>query len=137
MKHLSGLLFGLLASHVLSVSAQTCDYEHTPVDTPDARYQIDNDGTVTDLNTHLMWQICPAGLSGKDCTNGKATEMNWQQALLYAEEQRGRSWLDTTTGDFLRLRSYEHCLTGSVTIRQSTSMHSPIHHLTGIGRFHQ
>ncbi len=90
MKHLSGLLFGLLAGHVLFVSAQTCDYEHTPVDTPDARYQIGNDGTVTDLNTHLMWQICPIGLSGKDCANGKAAKMNWQQALLYAEEQRGK-----------------------------------------------
>lgn len=90
MKHLTGLLLSLLAGHLLPVYAQNCDYEHTPVDTPDSRYQMSNEGTVTDIKTNLMWQVCPAGLTGKQCIQGKATDMNWQQAMLYAEEQRGK-----------------------------------------------
>jgi hypothetical protein len=90
MKRLFWLLLSTLAGHTLTVYAQTCDYEHTPADTPDSRYQINRDGTVTDFRTNLVWQNCPAGLSGKDCLQGKATGMNWQQALLYAEEQRGK-----------------------------------------------
>ena len=90
MKPLSGLLLSLLAVYVLPVSAQICDYEHTPEDTPDPRYHIGTDETVTDLKTNLMWQICPAGLTGNNCSQGKAANMNWQQALLYAEEQRSK-----------------------------------------------
>lgn len=47
-------------------------------------YQDHNNGTVTDLQTELMWAKCPLGLSGANCTldtHGTAFTANWQQAF--------------------------------------------------------
>lgn len=59
------------------------------------RYSSNNDGTVTDRYTGLMWQRCPAGYSLDDngtpgdlgddeCQAGGTPDLNWQQALQQA-----------------------------------------------------
>ncbi|WP_108945699.1 Lcl domain-containing protein [Shewanella halifaxensis] len=53
--------------------------------TPDARYIVHNDGTVTDLATELMWAQCVVGLSGVSCDSGTAQSMNWASALEHAQ----------------------------------------------------
>jgi hypothetical protein len=50
---------------------------------PTERFSILGDGTVTDLNTGLMWKKC-SGQTGNGCI-GTAASYNWQQALKRAE----------------------------------------------------
>lgn len=52
-----------------------------PASTPDSQLIDNNDGTVTDSKTGLMWKQCLEGLSGTDCATGTATTFTWQQAL--------------------------------------------------------
>jgi hypothetical protein len=40
---------------------------------------------VTDKLTKLVWQGCPAGLLGRDCTEGYESSYTWKQALAYCE----------------------------------------------------
>ena len=53
-----------------------------PDETPDSRYNVHGDGTVSDSQTNLMWMRCSIGqtLSSPSCA-GAATTDNWQQAL--------------------------------------------------------
>ncbi len=63
--------------------AQTC-VSSTPDSAPDSRYQLNSNGTATDLHTGLMWMRCTLGQSW-DATNGTCTgtpkSYSWQQAL--------------------------------------------------------
>ncbi len=79
-------LFGLLS---LSVHAQECN-PNMPASTPDDRFNINTDGTVTDTQTGLIWQRCLVSQSGADCS-GSASNFDWQQALQYAVDQ-GSNW---------------------------------------------
>ncbi|MBB1125684.1 DUF1566 domain-containing protein [Thiospirillum jenense] len=55
---------------------------------------IDNDdGTVTQLNTGLMWSKCNAGLTGNDCTGDPLT-MNWSEALNAAAQSTLGNYTD-------------------------------------------
>ncbi|MCL1066333.1 DUF1566 domain-containing protein [Shewanella olleyana] len=54
-------------------------------ETPDERYTVNEDGTVTDLATGLMWAQCVAGLDGTLCDGGTAEAMDWGDALAYAQ----------------------------------------------------
>jgi len=66
-----------------ALAAQVC--KSSIVQTaPDSRYQDNSDGTVTDLDTDLMWQKCSVGLTAPGCT-GIATTYSWKQALQYTE----------------------------------------------------
>jgi hypothetical protein len=43
---------------------------------------VDNgDGTISDMQTGLMWKKCVEGVSGNGCAAGSAASFNWQQAL--------------------------------------------------------
>lgn len=53
--------------------------------TPDERYQQHENGTVTDLETGLMWAQCVTGLSGITCDSGQAEKVDWATALEYAQ----------------------------------------------------
>ncbi len=44
---------------------------------------------VVDRITGLMWQGCPAGLGGDDCSAGRLEERDWKSALDYCD---GLSW---------------------------------------------
>lgn len=81
LKNWVGILLVFVAAG--AVDAQTCNsaiYKSAP----DSRYVDNNNSTVTDQQTELMWQKCPVGLSGNDCTIGDATPMDWGQALEYS-----------------------------------------------------
>lgn len=48
---------------------------------PNSTYVDNGNGTITDLNTSLMWQKCTNGQTGLDCASGSVTAMNWSTAL--------------------------------------------------------
>ena len=45
------------------------------------QYIVNNNGTVKDTKTGLMWKRCTEGLSGSDCSMGKAKTYNWNKAV--------------------------------------------------------
>jgi hypothetical protein len=48
-------------------------------------YTMNDDGTVTDQTTGLMWMQCPAGQSGSDCSTGSATNYTYREARDYCD----------------------------------------------------
>jgi len=50
-----------------------------------APFTDNNDGTVTDQATGLMWDQCPWGQSGSNCAPDPATPRTWAQALAVAQ----------------------------------------------------
>ncbi|MBK1647788.1 DUF1566 domain-containing protein [Rhabdochromatium marinum] len=66
-----------------AVGNQVCN-DAIPATAPDGRYVINDNGTVTDGITGLMWKRCAEGLSGTDCSSGTAATYTWQQALELA-----------------------------------------------------
>lgn len=66
-----------------------------------------NDGTLTDPATGLIWQSCAIGqawVSGS--CSGKATKLSWEKALLAAHENRFQNrgdWILPTEGQFKTL----------------------------------
>jgi hypothetical protein len=71
-----------MASNISSAVAQTCPPGHPRV-APDSRYSDHGDGTVTDLQTGLMWKRCSEGQSGTACS-GTESIQTWQAALTTA-----------------------------------------------------
>ncbi|WP_462330231.1 Lcl C-terminal domain-containing protein [Thiohalocapsa halophila] len=53
--------------------------------TADNRFRDNENGTVTDLATALIWKRCVEGVSGTDCTTGHFETFTWQEALQHAE----------------------------------------------------
>ncbi|MEA3642941.1 MAG: DUF1566 domain-containing protein [Lamprobacter sp.] len=53
--------------------------------TPDDRFDVNSDGTVSDTATGLMWKRCAEGQAGTDCT-GSHTNYTWQKALEHAQQ---------------------------------------------------
>ncbi len=72
--------FFLALSASLPAQAQVCQVA-IPASAPDSRYQVNGNGTVTDLQTGLMWKQCAEGLSGTSCSTGTVKTFLWQQAL--------------------------------------------------------
>ncbi len=73
----AGHSFGLLSSE--TAQGGTCP-TGVMATAPNSRYSIQSDGTVTDLQTGLMWKQCSEGQSGASCS-GTAKEFTWQGAL--------------------------------------------------------
>ena len=85
------LITNLLPAH----AAQVCRTEtEVPSTTPDSRFTDNNDGTISDKGTGLMWQKCPLGLSGSDCSIGTTTAHKWQQALDAAQNSTVAGYSD-------------------------------------------
>lgn len=59
---------------------------------PDNIYTDNNDGTVTDSSTGLMWQKCTFGQAGNDCSTGTALIYTWQAALAIANINTNNSY---------------------------------------------
>lgn len=83
------LRFGLIITlwvFISSAAAQTCN-SNIVESTPTSRFTINNDGTVLDNKTGLMWKQCLEGKSGSDCATGinPASYYNWQTALQVPE----------------------------------------------------
>jgi len=111
MKLLSILItvvFTLFASH--NVNA-----EYLVNETPDSRYIMSDDGTVTDKDTGLMWLRCSIGqVWNKDtstCTE-VATSHTWQQAFesinLYQDENtKYTNWRLPNINELRTLAAYD------------------------------
>lgn len=63
------ITFILVLISIDTFAQQVCDSQIISK-TPDERYEVYSNGTVLDTETNLMWQRCPAGLSGEDCVEG-------------------------------------------------------------------
>lgn len=92
------ILLLFLSSPIL---AQTCN-ENIPESTPDSRFTINNNSTVEDHKTGLMWKRCPEGASdeygfctfmGKSPINGYF-QYTWDKALAYAENYEFAGYQD-------------------------------------------
>lgn len=79
-----------MAMSFSTFAEQDCN-DRVPANTPNSRFTVNADNTVTDLATGLMWQRCTIGQSGTDCSGGRKTYMQWNIALETAEN-------DTTAG---------------------------------------
>lgn len=62
--------------------SQTCNTS-IPESTPDSRFIVDGE-EVTDIVTGLIWQRCPLGQAGSDCSDGGYVFYTWQEALKAA-----------------------------------------------------
>ncbi|HMV43504.1 MAG TPA: DUF1566 domain-containing protein [Leptospiraceae bacterium] len=71
---------------------------------PKPAYLDNNDGTISDYSTRLLWQKCAVGLSGDNCDIGSATGMNRGNALTVCNNLSlvGKKW---------RLPNYNELLT--------------------------
>ncbi|AUJ71233.1 Lcl C-terminal domain-containing protein [Pseudoalteromonas sp. NC201] len=72
------LMSGLLATQTVSAD---CRDDITPL-TPTSRFTLNENGTVTDTQTGLMWMRCSLGQTwGSTTCTGDAFRYNWVQAL--------------------------------------------------------
>ena len=58
------------------------------ITTPDERFVDNNNGTILDKKTNLMWEKCSEGLSGKNCASGTANEYTWEKAKNLAQNTK-------------------------------------------------
>ncbi|MCW5211542.1 DUF1566 domain-containing protein [Desulfobulbus sp. TB] len=74
--------FVILCCIFSAVTVQAACNSSMPASTPDSQLVDNNNNTVTDLKTGLMWKQCVEGRSGSDCTTGTVnTFTSWQEAL--------------------------------------------------------
>lgn len=69
---------------VIATAAQTCNPKIIET-TPTSRFTDNNDGTVTDTKTGLMWKKCSEGQIGAGCTGGLIIACTWEGALQQAQ----------------------------------------------------
>ena len=79
------LMFFLMTLLPILAGAQTCQTHSILATTPTNRFTINNDGTVSDTKTGLIWKRCSEGQSGVDCRMGAAATYTWQGALQQAQ----------------------------------------------------
>jgi hypothetical protein len=58
---------------------------------------------VDDKATGLMWQGCPAGVSGDSCQQGSSTTHTWEEALSYCESLTWAGYDDWRLPDYYEL----------------------------------
>lgn len=90
---------------VISLQAQTVK-SYILDETPDDRYTLHTNGTVTDTWSGLMWQRCSRGQTwdGSTCT-GDAITYNWQGALRLGEGNSFAGYSDWRLPNRKELRS--------------------------------
>lgn len=93
----------------MPVLAQTVNLNIEDI-TPDSRYTVNNDGTVTDNETGLMWMQCSEGQvwesngGAGNCTGAAATH-TWDAALALANEKSFAGYSDWRLPDIKELLS--------------------------------
>lgn len=80
---ITALLIAATLSPLTSEAAQTqtCHSYWPKASTPITRFTNNDDGTISDSITGLVWKRCSEGLSGQLCEKGTATPFTWQEAL--------------------------------------------------------
>jgi cation transport regulator ChaC len=88
-------MLGCLVAFLLGgpvLAQQVCDTRSYPLSSPTSRFADNADGTVTDMESKLMWTRCSAGQvwAGGTCS-GMASRHTWQAAQGVARDvnQRG------------------------------------------------
>ncbi|MCK5718924.1 MAG: DUF1566 domain-containing protein, partial [Thiomargarita sp.] len=80
------LLFILLSFIWVQVAfAQDC-YDNIRKTSPTTRFTVNDDATVLDKQSDLMWKRCLEGISGQNCHQGEAIELDWEQAKQQAKD---------------------------------------------------
>lgn len=96
MFKLSNFIVSLGCAGVLglasSAMAQTCN-SSILTENPNGIYQVNNDGTVTDIRTELIWQKCSLGQSDANCSGGSAQTYTWAGALQAAQQANSNDGL--------------------------------------------
>ncbi|VAW68889.1 hypothetical protein MNBD_GAMMA09-1878 [hydrothermal vent metagenome] len=87
------ILFTSLLSNTLSYAACTPGTNLTVTKT-DGIYIQNQDGTITDTLTGLMWQQCPLGLTGPNCQTGALQPHSWATALAAVNADTGNGYTD-------------------------------------------
>ncbi len=83
----------LMLVSINNTQAQTVD-PNIANDTPDSRYTVHGNGTVTDTITGLIWQQCSMGQTGSECSVGSATIHTWDTALQLADADNAAGYSD-------------------------------------------
>lgn len=73
--------FTILTALCLTLSANADCYDDVTATTPDNRFTINADNTVTDNTTGLTWMRCSLGQTGNDCRGGWVRKFSWAKAL--------------------------------------------------------
>ena len=94
LRHLCFALLFIFSACPWAV-AQTCQSETAvPSTTPDSRFLVHGEGTVTDTVTGLMWARCAEGLSGPACADGTVATFTWAEALTRARDSNHAGYGD-------------------------------------------
>jgi hypothetical protein len=89
------LLGALLIVLALPLSAADCGRgleAETEIDAE--RWALNENGTVSDLDNELMWKLCPEGLKGSRCREGRLEFLTWEKALERAEKSNFAGFAD-------------------------------------------
>lgn len=78
------VLTGFMLSS-LNITAQTCKISTIESTSPTSRFKVNNNGTIADIKTGLIWMRCAVGSLGEDCAIGNADKFGWQEALLQVQ----------------------------------------------------
>jgi len=83
MKKIIVAIIAMIAMPLCGAVEAACNAD-VVITKADNIYAVHGDGTVTDLETGLMWQQCSLGQSGSACT-GTALSYTWKAALEEAQ----------------------------------------------------
>jgi hypothetical protein len=83
MKKILGLMVAIMLAAILIGTFVTAKYAIAGVTASDGRFVAQNNGTVLDTKTNLMWAIKDSG-----------SDINWADAERYCENYRGGSYSD-------------------------------------------
>ena len=75
----------MLTRSISTLAEATCR-EEIRLSTPNDQVVDNNDGTVSDLATGLMWKQCSEGQSDDDSCSGRAESYTWQIASRIPED---------------------------------------------------
>lgn len=104
------LLFVHLCTAFAATATQTCRTFDLPTSAPAERYQVNNDGTVQDKITGLLWKRCSEGQSGASCNNGTAVTYTWWNAMALAADTDfagAKGWRLPTITELATLLEYQ------------------------------
>ena len=93
----------MLLTGAVHADAQICDHTRDS-DTLSGRFDINNDGTVTDIVSGLTWMRCALGQhwNGSDC-EGNALLLSWGEAMVHVQDKS----TSTSGGNMMQVNANE------------------------------
>jgi len=81
---------GFYSTHIQAENVLSCDNENTAITATTTHLTDNNNGTITDPETDLIWKKCSEGQiwsgAGNNCSIGTADTFTWQAALQRSQE---------------------------------------------------